>query len=234
MEQQAHHGKHTALDQYSKQPVPRYQVAACQAGQQGGDRHADADSRKELFRLHVGVSGGIGNDAVGQPRCDKRQNGIKPGVLAVAHAVQQLIRLGAVRCEQFNDFCQAARQQKHQKVCRHRCRKAGHKAFPRPIGDPCRQLDRHGRDYQRYHLHERQEPQRQKAAQPPLACQIIAQSLFVPAGKCSPYPRQQQAECFNNQQHHNQNYGCCRNNGQALGAFGGLLFHAGVLLNSKI
>ena len=36
MEQQAHHGKHTALDQYSKQPVPRYQVAACQAGQQGG------------------------------------------------------------------------------------------------------------------------------------------------------------------------------------------------------
>ena len=29
MEQQAHHGKHTALDQYSKQPVPRYQVAAC-------------------------------------------------------------------------------------------------------------------------------------------------------------------------------------------------------------
>ena len=76
MEQQAHHGKHTALDQYSKQPVPRYQVAACQAGQQGGDRHADADSRKELFRLHVGVSGGIGNDAVGQPRCDKRQNGI--------------------------------------------------------------------------------------------------------------------------------------------------------------
>ena len=39
-------------------------------------------------------------------------------------------RLGAVRCEQFNDFCQAARQQKHQKVGRHRCRKAGHKAFP--------------------------------------------------------------------------------------------------------
>lgn len=36
MEQQAHHGKHTALDQYSKQPVPRYQVAACQAGQQVG------------------------------------------------------------------------------------------------------------------------------------------------------------------------------------------------------
>ena len=30
-----------------------------------------------------------------------------------------------------------------------------------------------------YHLHERQEPQRQKAAQPPLACQIIAQSLYT-------------------------------------------------------
>ena len=35
MEQQAHHGKHTALDQYSKQPVPRYQVAACQVSRVG-------------------------------------------------------------------------------------------------------------------------------------------------------------------------------------------------------
>ena len=35
MEQQAHHGKHTTLDQYSKQPVPRYQVAARQVSRVG-------------------------------------------------------------------------------------------------------------------------------------------------------------------------------------------------------
>ena len=104
-------------------------------------------------------------------------------------------------------------------------REARQKAHPRAVGQPCRQLHRHGRNDERQHLHDGQEPQRQKAAQPPLAGQVFAQRLLIPGRKRGPEPGQQQAERLHDEQHREQHHRRHDQHRQPLFSFIGMFGH---------
>ena len=169
-----------------------------------------------MLRPHACVGGGVGDNAVWQTRCDERKDRVEPRVFAAAHAVQQLGGLGIVGSQAADDRCQPPRGEKDGEVGNGRGGKARHKAEPRPIGKARRQLHRHGGNDEGKHLHNGQKPQRQKAAQPPLAGQVFAQRLLIPGRKRGPEPGQQQAERLHDEQHRHQHDHRHRERGKAL------------------
>ena len=203
-EQNAHKAEQHNAGQHREKPVPLQNKAACGAGQQGGEGQADKDGGDKMLWPHACVGGGVGDDAVWQTRCDERKDRVKPRVFAAAHAVQQLGGLGIVGGQAADDRSQPPRGEKDGEVGNGRGGKARHKAEPRPIGKARRQLHRHGGNDEGKHLHNGQKPQRQKAAQPPLTRQIVAERLLVPGRKRAPQAGQQQAEGLHNEQHRHQ------------------------------
>lgn len=95
-EQDAHKAEQHHAHQHGQHPVALQNEAARRTGQQGGNGQADEDGRGKLPGAHPRVGRRVGDDAVGQPRRDEGQNRVEPRILAAAHTVQQLDRLGVV------------------------------------------------------------------------------------------------------------------------------------------
>ena len=175
-------------------------------GDQRRQRQGHTQGQQIGLGHNAGIGGGVGDDAVGQTRCQQDHHRHIGPVPADGEDVHQLSQLGIGHGNGVQQLFRPLSQGKYRHMGQDPRRQAHGGADPGPQDDARHQLNGQGGQDNRHHLHEGQQPKEAGAVDPPLPLKASLQGIAVAAGKCRPDPRGIQPDKLHHQANGHQNH----------------------------